>query len=416
MPETHEYLIKKALEPEQLGQAYVDSLQRLPGEEEDLTPGLHVRLKLRKMTPEQARMVEARAHIESVEPNHVASVPTPVEVQTARNMSPSEARAYHGIDEAHRRGVKGKGQKIGIIDSGCGEAFAASLGGRIVEKVSWISGETWESPDDAHGEWVLSAIAYGLPEAVYGILKGLSGETGSGSYSGIIAAVNHAVKNGYTGINLSLGGPASSALDAAVAAARDAGLCVTVSAGNGQRNSTDYTADNQSPARSRRVLTIAAVGSDDVPGEFSSWGTCVDLAALGVRVGAEEVARYWNGTSMSAPYAAVGVALVRSAGATLDRAEQAILATARNTVREPHKEGQGVMDVRAALDSLAPAPAPKPEPAPAPAPEEPKPAPKTMSRWAYAKARPKDLNRELTVTFAGKPIHHLTPVEPYPYQ
>lgn len=38
MPETRRYIITKSVEPERLGDAYVNSLEELPGEEENLTP------------------------------------------------------------------------------------------------------------------------------------------------------------------------------------------------------------------------------------------------------------------------------------------------------------------------------------------------------------------------------------------
>ncbi len=308
-----------------------------------------------ELTDEEAedRSPQSRAHILSLEVEPMASVPKPGDVMSKyTNMTPAQARAFHGIDEAHARGVKGKGQKLGIIDSGCGQVYADGMGGSLFDKVSFVPGESWVSDDDTHGEWCLSTVFNCCPEATFGSIKVLDNENGSGAYSQVINGVNHAVQNGYTGISLSLGGPPSAALDAAVNAAEDKGLHVTQAGGNEQRGKTDMIADNTSPARASKPLTIAACNSDRAIADFSNFGSCIDLACLGFAVAADYVSGFWNGTSMATPYAQAGVALVRSAGALKDVAKQAILATARNTNEPAYKEGSGVMDVKAALDSL----------------------------------------------------------------
>lgn len=352
------YLVRKLFQPEGAYKAALSPLSR-PDAYETLVeePGLVV--EERRLTPAEVEELRgpARPHIAAVEPNHTARLPEPIyREESARRVEPAEARAFHGIDRAHARGVRGKGQRIAIIDTGASEALARKLGRRLVAKESYVPGEDWRDTERLHGSWCLSTIAAATPEAEYVVLKGLSTRTGSGSYDGIIRCVRRARELRCTGISMSLGGPASQTMDDTVNAADAAGLLVVVSGGNDQRDSKEYKADRQSPARARGVLCVAAVGSDLVVADFSNWGTAVDLSALGVFVRAEDVAGFWSGTSMSAPFVAACGVLLMGAGLTKSEAKQALVSSARNTSEPAYQEGSGTIDVAAALAAATPAP------------------------------------------------------------
>ncbi|MDI1324724.1 MAG: S8 family serine peptidase [Algoriphagus sp.] len=131
------------------------------------------------------------------------------------------------------------------------------------------------------------------------------GTSGSGSYSGVIAGVDFVAANGKQGdvANMSLGGPASNALDAAVVALGNKGIKVSLAAGN-----EDDDANNHSPARANgpNIYTVSAINSNDIFASFSNYGNPpVDFAAPGVSV----LSTYkgggyttFSGTSMSAPH------------------------------------------------------------------------------------------------------------------
>jgi len=141
---------------------------------------------------------------------------------------------------------------------------------------------------------------------------------GSGSYSGVIAGVDY-VASGAPNCavaNMSLGGPVSQALDAAVLAAGQAGVTMVLAAGN---ESDD--ANNHSPARAGgasandNVYAISAVNSSDAFASFSNYGSAVSYAAPGVGVESTWKSGGYNtisGTSMAAPHAA-GVFLLGNA-------------------------------------------------------------------------------------------------------
>lgn len=131
---------------------------------------------------------------------------------------------------------------------------------------------------------------------------------GSGSYSGVIAGINYVAANASIGdvANMSLGGPTSDALDAAVIAAAESGIKFALAAGN---ESDD--ASNHSPARANHanIYTVSAMWEGDrFATEFSNYGNPpVDYAAPGVNI----LSTYKNGgyetlhgTSMAAPHVA----------------------------------------------------------------------------------------------------------------
>ena len=135
---------------------------------------------------------------------------------------------------------------------------------------------------------------------------------GSGSYSGVIAGVDHVGANGSSGdvANMSLGGPVSQALDDAVKNAANKGIKFVLAAGN---ESTD--ANNSSPARANgaNIYTISAMNSSDSWASFSNYGNPpVDYVAPGVSIKSTWKSGGYNtisGTSMASPHAA-GVLLL----------------------------------------------------------------------------------------------------------
>lgn len=187
---------------------------------------------------------------------------------------------------------------------------------------AFTSGRDGKSLDDGngHGSHVAGTVA-ALDNSV-GVIGVAAGATvipvkvldsrGSGSYSGVIAGVDHVAANGNPGdvANLSLGGPTSDALDAAVLAAAQNGIKMVLAAGN---ESAD--ANNSSPARvnGNNVYTISAMDSNDNFASFSNYANPpVDYCQPGVGINSTWKGGGYNsisGTSMAAPHAA-GVLLL----------------------------------------------------------------------------------------------------------
>jgi subtilisin family serine protease len=191
---------------------------------------------------------------------------------------------------------------------------------------AFTKGKDGKSLDDGngHGSHVAGTVAaIDNTEGVIGVAAGATvipvkvlDSRGSGSYSGVIAGVDHVGANGSSGdvANMSLGGPVSQALDDAVKnAAQSSGVKFVLAAGN---ESDD--ANNHSPARANgnNIYTISAMNSNDSWASFSNYGNPpVDYAAPGVSIRSTWKNGSYNtisGTSMAAPHAA-GILLLGNA-------------------------------------------------------------------------------------------------------
>ncbi|MFC8844188.1 S8 family peptidase, partial [Streptomyces griseoincarnatus] len=140
-------------------------------------------------------------------------------------------------------------------------------------------------------------------------------DNGSGTTEQVVAGIDWVTENhqGPSVANMSLGGAADPALDAAVRKAIASGVTFAVAAGN---ESAD--AGQGSPARVPEALTVASSTEDDAQSDFSNFGESVDLYAPG-----SDITSAWNdsdtgtktisGTSMASPHVA-GAAAVHLAG------------------------------------------------------------------------------------------------------
>ncbi|MGH2687886.1 MAG: S8 family peptidase, partial [Actinomycetota bacterium] len=138
---------------------------------------------------------------------------------------------------------------------------------------------------------------------------------GDGADADAVEAIMYAIRMGADVINLSWGGPTpAESLRQALLAARDAGILVTVAAGNEVKNlavTPDYPASYDLP----NEIVVAATTQTDVRASFSNYGGPTALAAPGVQIlstTVDDTYAYMSGTSMATPLVSGALALLRT--------------------------------------------------------------------------------------------------------
>ncbi|MEU1145820.1 S8 family serine peptidase [Streptomyces sp. NPDC005863] len=229
------------------------------------------------------------------------------------------------IDQADTAGDKkytypdaaGEGATAYVIDTGV-RISHKDFGGRATSGFDAIDNDDNADDGNGHGTHVAGTIAgeaHGVAKKAKIVAVRVLDDQGSGTTEQVVAGIDWVTKNhkGPSVANMSLGGGADEALDAAVQKAIDAGVTFAVAAGN---ESTD--ASKGSPSRVKDAITVASSTKDDEQSDFSNYGPVVDIYAPG-----SDITSDWNtgddatntisGTSMATPHV-VGAAAVYVAG------------------------------------------------------------------------------------------------------
>ncbi|WNI28460.1 S8 family peptidase [Streptomyces sp. ITFR-6] len=177
-----------------------------------------------------------------------------------------------------------------------------------------------DNADDGygHGTHVAGTIAgatYGVAKKAKIVAVRVLDDSGSGTTEQVVAGIDWVTANheGPSVANMSLGGGADEALDAAVQKSIASGVTYAVAAGNESGDASE-----NSPARVPEAITVASSTVDDEQSSFSNYGSLVDLYAPG-----SDITSAWNdsdtgsdtisGTSMATPHV-VGAAALYLAG------------------------------------------------------------------------------------------------------
>jgi PKD repeat protein len=216
------------------------------------------------------------------------------------------------LDGVYRKNYTGAGVTAYVVDGGI-RYDHAEFGGRATFGYDVYGGNG--SDCGGHGTHVASTIGgtnYGTAPGVSLVSVRVMDCTGSGTMSGVIAGLDWIMANRRAPcvVNMSLGGPSTTAMDDAVVRLTNAGVLVAVAAGN-----EGVDACNTSPARAADALTVGATDQSDVRATFSNYGNCLDLFAPGVSIpgawySAPSDYAYMSGTSSATPLVAGAAALL----------------------------------------------------------------------------------------------------------
>ncbi|MEW2068741.1 S8 family peptidase [Streptomyces sp. NPDC007346] len=211
----------------------------------------------------------------------------------------------------------GEGVTAYVIDTGV-RVTHEDFEGRATSGFDAVDNDDDADDGNGHGTHVAGTIAgasHGVAKKAKIVAVRVLDDSGSGTTEQVIAGIDWVAANasGPSVANMSLGGGADPALDAAVQKAIAAGITFGVAAGNESRD-----AGQGSPARVPEAITVASSTVDDQQSSFSNYGSLVDIYAPG-----SDITSTWNdsdtgtntisGTSMATPHV-VGAAAVYLAG------------------------------------------------------------------------------------------------------
>lgn len=218
------------------------------------------------------------------------------------------------LDKSFTSDNAGAGVTAYIVDTGI-NGSSTDFTGRILSGKDFVDNDNDPADCHGHGTHVAGTVVgtkYGIAKAANVVAIRVLNCRGSGSNSGVIAGVDWVAANAAKPAvaNMSLGGGYSSALNAAVARAVDAGVTFAVAAGNSNANACNY-----SPSSEPKALTVGATTSSDAKASYSNYGTCVDIQAPGSSItsdwiGSATATNTISGTSMASPHVAGAAALV----------------------------------------------------------------------------------------------------------
>jgi hypothetical protein len=207
----------------------------------------------------------------------------------------------------------GTGKTAWVIDSGV-DLTHPDLNVDKVRSVSFVTGIT--SVQDVYGHGTMVAGIIGAKNNGSGIVGVAANATivalrvlndsGSGTLTALIKAVNHVVTYGKAGdvMNISIGASASSTLDNAIKNAAAKGIFISIAAGN---SSSDCSTTSPQRVNAPNVYTVSAMDNNKNFYINSSFGAPVDRSAPGIQVQTTAKGGGYTqgtGTSFAAPHVA----------------------------------------------------------------------------------------------------------------
>ncbi|WP_424188215.1 S8 family peptidase [Actinokineospora sp. G85] len=263
-----------------------------------------------KLTEKQAKRLAADPSVGSVEQNQVV------------RLAATQTNPTWGLDRIDQRNLPlsrsytyastGTGVNSYVIDTGIRVTHSEFATGRAKNGYDFVQNDAVAQDGNGHGTHVAGTIAgrtYGVAKNATVYAVRVLDNNGSGTIAGVIAGVDWVTANHKkpATANMSLGGGASTTLDAAVRRSIAAGVTYGLAAGNSSTNASTF-----SPARVTEGLTVGATTNTDARASYSNYGSVVDIFAPGSSITSawstsDTATNTISGTSMATPHV-VGVA------------------------------------------------------------------------------------------------------------
>lgn len=229
----------------------------------------------------------------------------------------------------------GRRATVAVIDTGA-DCTHPLLAGRVSARSYDFANNTADVTDvNSHGTATAGLVADLTPDEVDVMVLRVYDDDNLSKPSLVLTALEYALENGATVVNMSLGWPNAiekgySFLNNVLAQAYASGVVVVTAAGNRSQSNPGANADDVYPANQAAVLTVSGVDRDlAFDGGYSASGASVDLCAPGTSVsvaapGGGMTTR--SGTSFAAPHVAAAAACVQLAqpGVTAARVRQTL--------------------------------------------------------------------------------------------
>ncbi|WP_338782828.1 S8 family peptidase [Streptomyces sp. DG1A-41] len=239
----------------------------------------------------------------------------------------------------------GEGVTAYVIDTGV-RITHGDFGGRASYGYDAVDNDNTAQDGHGHGTHVAGTVAggaYGVAKKAKVVGVRVLNNSGQGTTAQVVAGIDWVARNAVKPAvaNMSLGGPADTAIDTAVRNAITSGVTFVVAAGNESTN-----ASTRSPARVTEAVTVGATTSSDARASYSNYGSVLDLFAPGSSITSawstsDSATNTISGTSMASPHVAGAAALHLADNPTATPAQVSTALTAAATTGVVTSPGSG---------------------------------------------------------------------------